>query len=751
MSNCQPSAPLRESDDEGKPVFQKHKDAQLQVYTEPSGLAHGNASYGHRNHSSSSCKAMLSVDMSMSESKDLNLRAQMLPKKKFVLTGKSFPPMDVLADIYSPLIHLYRDGDLPWVDKSLYHEAPVTRHIDMSRVWKGFKLDEVEQLLLWEKSFRTALSSLLHEKLLFLENFLHFADISQPERLRGKQPAPYHLIVSLAEVVLATEYHFKQAFRNFRCPSFTLNTVSEIIRLHDCFTNTGPEPGDLHIGIRIKDLSYFGHNLRIDEFAVGALWNPDYVSFEPFEHPVAEGEEFVLIPKYTSPARGDLNFGGCSTKSIIFSTTAHWLTWDENMRGFQGIVPFSSDVDEQRLLDANIIMEDKDSISYNLHFIVKAEYTQFFFRVARFEQTIRVKVVINILKRADSTMASKFASTISNQFSIREQSSSMSSSNETGHEEGQNSPGGVSVDMGDQPTNKIPPHDGHKKYPNGLDLLSSFFKMSGSPHCQNYLGYPSIPLSLGCNTVQADDLCEPASFKPTFQQDSKCVGMLPAVIQHLEAVMAANQNTCMKHLDTSTLHSQLAAYVERIREHQPQTERSPIQKETEVSFDHSTPRLPGLGLLPYGEFAFTNGPVSSTLQYCAQPGDFSIHGGFECRFTHDSISVVEQHTSGAAAPSSLMRHGLPTPPNHATEPASTSEGNAEIIEGYPWLIGLQGRDTFVQMLKDNFGNEQAYHEDNEDNEMTLSSCFGDPDFFEDEDEEDGTSRADPYSECEEEL
>ncbi|KAI1932882.1 hypothetical protein LOZ65_000489 [Ophidiomyces ophidiicola] len=348
-------------------------------------------------------------------------------------------------------------------------------------------------------------------------------------------------------------------------------------------------------------------------------------------------------------------------------------------------------------------------------------------------------------------MASKFASTISNQFSIREQSSSMSSSNETGHEEGQNSPGGVSVDMGDQPTNKIPPQDGHKKYPNGLDLLSSFFKMSGSPHCQNYLGYPSIPLSLGCNTVQADDLCEPASFKPTFQQDSKCVGMLPAVIQHLEAVMAANQNTCMEHLDTSTLHSQLAAYVERIREHQPQTERSPIQKETEVSFDHPTPRLPGLGLLPYGEFAFTNGPVSSTLQYCAQPGDFSIHGGFDGRFTHDSISVVEQHTSGAAAPSSLMRHGLPTPPNHATEPASTSEGNAEIIEGYPWLIGLQGRDTFVQMLKDNFGNEQAYHEDNEDNEMTLSSCFGDPDFFEDEDEEDGISRADPYSECEEEL
>ena len=79
------------------------------------------------------------------------------------------------------------------------------------------------------------------------------------------------------------------------------------------------------------------------KLAVEAGWSPDFLTFEQLGVVPREGEEHQIVPKYNSKAVFRVD-GHHTDLRYSLETPLPWLTWDDHLQGFKGIVPMYSEI-----------------------------------------------------------------------------------------------------------------------------------------------------------------------------------------------------------------------------------------------------------------------------------------------------------------------------------------------------------------------------------------------------------------------
>ncbi|WEW56132.1 hypothetical protein PRK78_001567 [Emydomyces testavorans] len=688
-------------------------------------------------------------------------RSELLPERAFVLIGTPFPELRMVADIYCPRIYLYDIGTFP--DMQSLRRAPRVEHIDIAKVWKGLASNQADEILFWERIFRRALADLLHEKLRYLEKFAYISEqthLHSQQGLREERPKLYNIAISLPDMVLATEQLYKQQYHRFRWFASTgrmLDAIGEFIRLHDCFTWTGPNLGDFRIGIQFKRSAQLSEN---SESPVEATWNPDNISFEPFDHPAIEGDEFQLIPRYNAPSRSCSALESGRHQEIEFSTTTNWLRWNAEINGFQGIVPFFSDITERELHpDATVIedtVEDEDTTSYILHFMVKATFAQYFSSKARFEQTIRTKVAIKITKRRHFINLNKPFPSASDELSNRELDLDVSDGDQD--DKGQSQKSGSELQQSAQADERQPRESHEEADPAAKNLMASsaeefgreVFQKSGKADRE-----PCTKISFerhlepsethAFNAAQTADVYYPggsskpengigkreAAFTPTFRRDSIVPTLPPRTcytgFPYSKFVVWEDEDCGDAFLRTDPI---ALDKIRRVWENNLLPQNTIPSKQIQEDFDATKPCQTGLNSVNRGPSSGSSDAdlrLSYGVKACPSVHNISVNEDSSCESNPSGPNDTKNFALRENGSSALIFHALPTPPPSNPNSKSTdsfSEGDREsegAKEGYPWLIGYANRGEFLQMLRSQFAQEEEPF--SSDEERFLVSCL----------------------------
>ncbi|QSS53194.1 hypothetical protein I7I53_00372 [Histoplasma capsulatum var. duboisii H88] len=328
----------------------------------------------------------------------------------FILYGNPFPECNSMADMYRPRFHVYpgaaRDA-VPELDVRFRHEGPRVVHIDMTKSWKGLSSDKAEELLFWETIFRNVLEFLLHDQLELLLQQCGITALTfhNGEHQRGLSDRIHYLPIGMIDIATAMVTSYSEHRRIYHWLSSMGNiykTVAQFIRTHDCFVAPTVDKRsfamthDLRIGVKLLSSNDCpkGAANRLLGYPVEVNWAPDMLSFDQFDPFTTEGQDFRLVPRYTS----SLTFSGADSvlepRHITYKTSAAWLWWDTSISGFSGTVPTYSDSGDQTV-DAS----GGQSEMFTVRIMVTATSLEYFDTAVRFEKTVRSRVTINVMKR----------------------------------------------------------------------------------------------------------------------------------------------------------------------------------------------------------------------------------------------------------------------------------------------------------------------------------------------------------------
>ena len=111
----------------------------------------------------------------------------------------------------------------------------------------------------------------------------------------------------------------------------------------DCLVQHGGDPSrDTSVTVRVcRD-----QESCVPYPAADAAWVPDFLCFKDLNEFPREGQEFVIIPQYISNSTfRSAHFPTNVTYHIESkSTSLSWLSWDDRIAGFKGIIPMYSEV-----------------------------------------------------------------------------------------------------------------------------------------------------------------------------------------------------------------------------------------------------------------------------------------------------------------------------------------------------------------------------------------------------------------------
>ncbi|EEP79051.1 predicted protein [Uncinocarpus reesii 1704] len=493
------------------------------------------------------------------------------------------------------------------------------------------------------------------------------------------------------------------------------------------------------------------HSIQTDEHPVEAIWNPDKITFEPFDHPVIEGDELQLVPRYLAPSRSCSALISERHQHIHFSTAASWLHWNPETGSFSGIVPFVSDVTERNLhpnADPFEFAEDRGPTCYILHFTVKATLTQCFTAQARFKQTIRVRVAINVSKRAHIMELDNSASSSLNEVPSRGLSDFSDSSEADGEqstqygrvpdfpatkpEDGKTSPGNCDGSS-TEPSDKMS-HVAQSKPALQPARPSEILRPTGDCVCRSppvVKDSCSLFSGIYCSETNVEGRNE--TFMSTYEWPSAPLSHsfytgFPFTEFLPWGIAASGLNS--KQNNSSKIDSTFLDKVKQVRndDHSlPEpvvTEQVQKQLYTPVLFEGGRNRADsGVSFVPdagWSPYSYVEG--DSPLELDSVDGSNSP----VYRRKRDELSRAGDYA--------IISHGLLTPP--ISEQGIRRKESKEPWEGYPWLIGREERASFVQMLRNK--SKQELESFNADDESFFVSCFADSldsgSIFEDDDD-----------------
>lgn len=135
------------------------------------------------------------------------------------------------------------------------------------------------------------------------------------------------------------------------------------------------------------------------KLAVEAGWNPDFLTFEQLTIFPREGHELRIIPRYNSNAVFRID-GQHTDLRYSLETPLPWLTWDDQMQGFKGVVPMYSEI---RGIDSKFGKVYRPgrvgphAVVNQLRIELKAMFTECCPPSLRLERTVRTRLTLKVL------------------------------------------------------------------------------------------------------------------------------------------------------------------------------------------------------------------------------------------------------------------------------------------------------------------------------------------------------------------
>ncbi|EEQ29041.1 hypothetical protein McanMca71_000907 [Microsporum canis] len=317
-----------------------------------------------------------------------------------------FPTWRQTTDVLIPIKHTHKG----WSENHFPHpprpkglpKGPEIRHLDITKTWKGLSMAEANELIIWEMAFRATLAAFTSSKLDFIEGYV--VDIEHG--LRGKDWPVFRRLpfntVDLAErlvKIVKSQPGYRGLFESL---GDLQKWAVQFICLHDCFTGGECAVNELLMGVKVLPYGMRNMGYKSPGSTVDIRWEPHYLSFDGTDWKCVEGHEFNLIPQYNCAPIGG------TVMSVKFSTSSRWLTWDPTNQRFFGIMPFFSDRRTRQFFDdLTITCNNPGVYSYSVLITVCGNATIYFGSNIRFEQAVRARITVDVLRRDSPEVISR--------------------------------------------------------------------------------------------------------------------------------------------------------------------------------------------------------------------------------------------------------------------------------------------------------------------------------------------------------
>jgi len=312
------------------------------------------------------------------------------------------------SDLYGPVIRAYpaEDGRAAGSATTLDYLKlrPPVEHIDVCTTWKGLSLTEAELWFQLNRIFKTCLENLIADQL---------QEQDQEFRQQQSRSAP-NVVKSSATFT-------------FCCRSdFSRTKLSEsMIRLLQSSQDyiLGFQTSDLKKLLRffltscdyLVDIERTGsQNTAIDlrfqysqplvpqgppKLAVEAGWSPDFLTFEQLTIVPREGHELRIVPRYNSNAVFRID-GQHTDLRYSLETPLPWLTWDDQIQGFKGVVPMYSEIRGMDSKFGKVYRPGRvgpHAVVNQLRIELKAMFTECYQPSLRLERTVRTRLTLRVI------------------------------------------------------------------------------------------------------------------------------------------------------------------------------------------------------------------------------------------------------------------------------------------------------------------------------------------------------------------
>lgn len=228
----------------------------------------------------------------------------------------------------------------PFLEPGTAVKVQQVRHLHYTISWKNVLAGQANDIVRLETAFKGALESTLDE---YLRANL---PLTLPPHLRvGTYTVPIYLgtiVVAMLNILGTTpsDVPWSISLEDIR------GTLVKFICLHDCFSAvpSNEKPHLLMSTVRLviahsPFATAFDHCSSLQILPVST---PDHIRLEgQIPSPVNEGRQIILIPHYVSPIFGCVGAGANNERQISFTCQTPWLRWNDLLRSFVGIVPFT--------------------------------------------------------------------------------------------------------------------------------------------------------------------------------------------------------------------------------------------------------------------------------------------------------------------------------------------------------------------------------------------------------------------------
>lgn len=335
-------------------------------------------------------------------------------ENRISLSGAPLSNCKRIADVFRPCVLQYRDSTIrePRLRSIYDRQSPRVEQMHVVKLWRARSTVQAEELVALERIFKLSLEDILQDRLQFL-SVLPSCHIHA--RKVGTDHVSY-FDVTLLEVVNEMARYFKKYIRMFQWLPSTGNIYSTIARFvctHECFrSRRNSESSTLNLEVGL------GPPYTDWETKAGLLsslsWQPDYISFEPFEPSAFEGREYHLYPRLETSV--DTAFFGDNilNRQYKYCTYSDWLQWDDTISGFMGIIPDFHDTPNAALgSQEGVKFVANEKGQFDLPIKVMLTITDHLDSAVFLERTITTKVWVKIRLLSDSAIFdSRYASTV---------------------------------------------------------------------------------------------------------------------------------------------------------------------------------------------------------------------------------------------------------------------------------------------------------------------------------------------------
>ena len=306
-------------------------------------------------------------------------------------------------DLYQPIIRAYpaEEGRAATSVSALEYLRlrPPVEHIDVCTTWKGLSFKEAEILFQLHQIFKESLQELIADHLHEQDQIFREQHSRSPiNSLRSSDTATFcsRLIFSRTRLVESMVRLLQQSREHTggfeKLLPFYLTSCDHLVDIE--------RSGAQNTAI---DLQFQYNRSFVPEnpckLTVEAGWSPDFLTFEQLTILPREGEELKIIPRYNSNAVFRIDDHHTDLRYSL-ETPLPWLTWDDQIQGFRGVVPMYSEIRAVGSRFGRVYRPGRvgpHAIVNQLRIEIKAMFTECCQHFLYLERTVRTRLTLRVI------------------------------------------------------------------------------------------------------------------------------------------------------------------------------------------------------------------------------------------------------------------------------------------------------------------------------------------------------------------